>query len=509
LPLFFHVTVRGPAPTIAAVALPFPALEVSPNMKWTRNRFLPLTYVGLLVAFAVIGCTSKQDPAEVLTTCGNASCGDLTMVTSDTASDGYHYLNPSVSPDGSRILFTADWWALPAEPKDPGDVYYVNYRQMLILPFPPLPRLPVEPESDLAGQGAELIKLQEVSVMIGGEPNLLLDVLNDDKGDPIWEDNEKVIFFLRIGRVGNRLFRADLADDSALPGLTKIAPIFMEPTDATTTPRQWQHMQPNLSHDGRWLIFMRSGCSIPDSLETCTNLAIWALDMSTAGADGGYGTTAFPLTHEYSRIERPRFSPDGSRIVFSGGLDVDGGNGSGTEIYTMAFDTTGLARGEMVLDRDLDRVTHTSYAEGDPLTGVINSDPCYSLDDYGRFIYFVSTRRAPTTTLHDRNIWRVPADGSREPEIYFFSRYDDLDPVMLKDGTMLMSSMVGFPEADLDRLEGEAYLRIKQLNEAEHREDPTIPLLNETQLAQRASDERDLLGYFSGVMAHLYLFHGN
>jgi len=51
--------------------------------------------------------------------------------------------------------------------------------------------------------------------------------------------------------------------------------------------------------------------------------------------------------------------------------------------------------------------------------------------------------------LHDRNVWRVTTDGSRDPEIYFFSRYDDLDPVMLDDGNLLMSSMVGFPEGDL------------------------------------------------------------
>ena len=472
-------------------------------MKWTRNRFLPVCYVVVLVALAVVGCTSKQDPAETLAVCGNASCGDLVMVTTDTSSDGYQYLNPTMSPSGGRILFTADWWALPADPRLTDDVYYVNYRQMIIIPV----QEGIEPTDDLAAQGAELIRLQEVSVMIGGEPNRLADVLNDDKGDPIWEDEDRVIFFLHLSRVGNRLFRANLGASTSLPGFSTIEPLWMEPSDATVSPRFWQHMNPNLSPDGRWLVFTRSGCAIPDSLETCTNLALYAMDMSTAGANNGYGARVFPLTGEYSRVERPRFSPDGRTIVFSGGLDLVGANASGTEIFTIDFDTTGLATGAMALDNNLQRVTYTSYAEGDPLTGVLNSDPCYSAS--GTEIYFVSTRRAPTTTLHDRNVWRIPADGSRDPEIHFFSRYDDFDPTVQPDGSILLSSMVGFPTSMLNRLEDESYQRIKEANEQEHAADPDVPLLNETQLQQAADAERTQLEYFAGVMAHLYLYRGN
>lgn len=472
-------------------------------MKWTRNRFFPVAYVSVLAVLVVVGCTSKQDPAETLAVCGNASCGDLVMVTTDTASDGYHYLNPSLSPDGSRILFTADWWALPSDPRLTDDVYFVNYRQMCIIPV----REGVEPVQDLASQGAELIRLQETNVVLGGEPNNLREVLNDDKGDPIWQDDENVIFFLRLNRVGNRLFRADLNDPSAQPGLATIVPLYLEPTDANPAPRSWHHMNPNLSADGRWLLFTRSGCLVPDSLETCSNLSIWALDMSTAGAGDGYAALAFPLTHEYSRIERPRFSPDGRRIAFSGGLDLAGVNDSGTEIFTIDFDTTGLAAGTMELDRGLERVTYTPYAEGDPLAGVLNSDPSWSAD--GSTIYFVSTRRAPTTTLHDRNVWRVPADGSQDPVIHFFSRYDDLDPQILPDGSLLLSSMVGFPTGMLNRLEEESYQRIKDENERDHAENPNVPLFNETQLRQLAANERQQLEYFSGVMAHLYLYRGN
>ncbi len=471
-------------------------------MKWTRNRFLPVSYVVVLAALVIVGCTSKQEPAEHLTVCGNASCGDLVMVTTDTASDGYHYLNPSLSPDGSRILFSADWWAIPADPKATPDDYWTQFRQILTIPV----AAGVEPTNSLADEGGELVKLANAYVQIAGESVYIQDPYKFEQGDPIWQDDEHIIFYFKVDRVGYRIFRAYLNDPGAPAGYASFAPLYLEPSDADIAPRFWTHQSPALSPDGRWLVFIRSGCSIADSLETCTNTSLWALDMSTAGADDGYGALAFPITHEYSRIETPRFAPNSHTLCFSGGLDVDGGNGSGTELYTMELDTTGLAAGTMALDNRLQRVTYTSYAEGDPLVGVLNSSPAFSPD--GNSIYFVSTRRAPTTTLHDRNVWRIPVNGSQDPEIFFFSRYDDLDPSVAPDGTMVLSSMVGFPTAMLDRLEEEAYQRIKAENETAHADDPTVALLTETQLRTKASDERRQLEYFAGVMAHLYLYRG-
>jgi Tol biopolymer transport system component len=191
--------------------------------------------------------------------------------------------------------------------------------------------------------------------------------------------------------------------------------------------------------------------------------------------------------------------------VFSADLDVSGDTGVGTEIYTMDFDAAAVAAGTPELDLNVQRVTFTVLEEGDPISGVLNSDPCWSpADDQ---IYFVSTRRAPTTTLHDRNIWRVPADGSQDPEIYFFSRYDDLDPTMLPDGRLLMSSMVGFPTDMLNRLQEEAYQNYKQENEDEHAADPdNVPLLNEIELRKLAKAAREDLMLFGGVMSHIYLY---
>ena len=176
----------------------------------------------------------------------------------------------------------------------------------------------------------------------------------------------------------------------------------------------------------------------------------------------------------------------------------------------MDFDTTGLDVNDtnrMVLDRNLERITFTDMAEGDPLNGVLNYYPTYSLD--GSQIYFVSTRRAPATTVHARAVWKVPANGGLDPEIHFFSRFDDSDPYIMWDGTVMLSSTFGFPTDMLDDLEEEAYNRIKARNIKDHADDPVNnPLLSEVELRQLAADERRQLENFEGVMSHIYVFGG-
>lgn len=469
-------------------------------MTWLRNRCLPMAYLALLATLAIVGCTSKEDPSEVLTVCGNHSCGELVMVTTDTSSDGYHYLNPRLSPNGQNIAFTCDWWALPSDPRYSGDDYFVNYRQVGIVPV----QVGVEPAENLAALGARLAKVENFNLLISGISDAQNGAANFDKGAPIWQDDATLLFPMRV-RVGFRLFRADITT----PQATTVSPVFMEESDALSSPMMWQHQDPALSPDGRWLVFTRSGCAIPDSFETCTGLALWALDMATAGANNGYGARAFPITNEYSRLESPAWSPDGSRLVFSGGMDVAGQRGVGTELFTVAFDTTGLAAGTMTMDRDLQRITNTTLTAGDPITGVLNSAPCYSLD--GGSIYFVSTRRAPAITLHDRNIWRVTANGSLEPEIFYFTRADESDPVVNPDGTLLLSSALGFPTEMLDRLEEEAYQRIRQQNDydIEHDMDDGIAdyvAKTELQMRTEAAEERQQLEFFEGVMSHLYFY---
>lgn len=455
-------------------------------MKWMRSRFLSLAYIALVALVALIGCTSREDPAETLAVCGNHACGDLVMVTSDTSSDGYHYLDPSLAPSGGRVLFTADWTALPADSRYSEDDFFTKYRQIILLPL--IAR--VEPEFSLADQGAKLVRLQDRTIprfMVDGLETE--DVRNYRKADPIWEDDNHIIFRLALPR-GYRLFRADISNPDDCP----IEPLVLEAEDSEPSGRLFQHFEPALSPDGNWLAFTRFNCLIPDSLETCTQIQLMVLDMTTAGANDGYDAFIFPVTNEYSRIEKPCWSPDGRRLVFSAGFDIVGESEWGTELYSIDFDTTGLATGEMALDNNLDRLTFTEYNAGDPIVGVFNTSPFFS-NDGGR-IFFVSTRRMPTTTHHDRNIWVIPADGSLDPEIYFYTRADDVDGSMLPDGSILLSSKLGFTTEMLNRAEEESYQRERQQH----------PNLTNLEMRNVAKQDRNTLELFEGVMSHLYVY---
>lgn len=468
-------------------------------MKWLSKRFLLLSYFVLLTVLVAVGCTSKEDPSEVLPLCGNHSCGELRMITTDTSSDGFQYLNPKISPDGSRILFTADWKAIPAIERYDDDLFFTNFRQMIVIPIPD-PYL-ADPAADLSAQGGVLIRLNGFTtvVYVGGTAIPMQNAENDRKGGPIWLDDENIIFWMLTPR-GNRLFTTDISGICPDPSCASEGNVlFMEPSDALVSGGQWQHMEPTLSPDKEWLAFTRSGCVEPDSFETCTGLSLQVLRMDSAGLNNGYDAQVFPLTTEVSRVQTPRWSPDGTKIIFAAGLDMDGDAGAGTEIFTIDFDTTGLAAGEMVLNNNLNRLTYTRYSEGDPIAGIFNYSPSYTPDMTE--VYFTSTRRAPSITLHDRNLWKIPADGNLDPEILYFTRADDMDPEVQDDGSILFSSLLGFPTEMLNVLEENSYQNISDWNEENG------GVLTEVEMRSAAADQRRLLEFFEGVMAHLYFFY--
>ena len=64
-----------------------------------------VSYVVLLAVALAVGCSTKEDPSEVLDLCGNHSCGQIAMVTIDTSKDGFQYLEVALSPDQSTIAF--------------------------------------------------------------------------------------------------------------------------------------------------------------------------------------------------------------------------------------------------------------------------------------------------------------------------------------------------------------------------------------------------------------------
>ncbi|MFO7653798.1 MAG: hypothetical protein R6X25_08220 [Candidatus Krumholzibacteriia bacterium] len=443
--------------------------------------------LALVMAAVLAGCTSREDPSEVLEICGNHSCGVLTMVTTDTTSDGFQYLTPAVSPDGQTLVFTADWDAIPAAGRPPEDD--ISRRQVLVMPK----TAGTQPTTNLPALGAELVKLPDTYTVAIGAAGTRINARDAQKNDPIWVGIDSLIFTIRMTR-GNRIVRADISSREVLSSSLDV--LYYEPDDRLAGGWTWQHFDPAISPDGRWLAFSRFGCEVPTVPTTCTRQAIWVLDMNTVGSAA---PVAFPLTTEIAEIEDPAWSPDGRTLVFSASLDITGlTGGTGLELFTIGFDAGLASTGEVPLNHRLHRITNSPHEFGDPVDTVTrNFGPAYSRD--GSEIFFVSTRRAPSVTLRDRNIWRVVADGRLEPEIVFFSREDDTDPAVDPvTGDLVLSSRMGFPESMLDRFEQEAIARI-EANE---------PGLTPAEVAAKARAEREELAFFAGVMSHLFVFSG-
>jgi dipeptidyl aminopeptidase/acylaminoacyl peptidase len=452
-----------------------------------KPRGMPWVYLGLLLVLSFFGCTSREDPSEVLLVCGNHTCGDLTMVTSDTSSDGWQYLEPALSPDGTRLVFTADWGALLREGEHLPDPIPV-IRNLVIMPM----REGTYPDVNLASQGANTVRFQ-IRLFDQSGSNVVRNFNEFQKGSPLWYDDNSLICWIETPK-GNRIFRVAPLGGEEVP----VELLYREPEDALPTGRFWQHLDPSLSPDRQWIVFSRFGFANIDSLHTYTKQQLWVLSMASAGE--GRTNQVFPITREVAQIGDPAWSPDGRRICFYASMDMVNEPGvSGTELYSVAFDTLGLAEnGGVALDRDLKRLTFTRLDAGNPLNGVDNFSPKYTND--GQSIVFVSNRRAPSITLHDRSIWRIPVDGRLDPEILFFSREDDVDPFIPEgtDGVLILSSAMGFPTQMLDRLYQESLIRLAEEN----------PDLSEPEIAILAAQERRELEFFARVMSHIFVFSG-
>ena len=470
-----------------------------------RNRYLVFAYVLVLLGVFALGCSTREDPSEELITCGNHSCGDLTMVTIDTnGPGGYQYLDVAVSPDGTRIAYTADWEVIPSIPEDDIADPILN-RQILVMPLPfdawadtMDARNPVESVTTL---GAELIRTRQFTSGIGGTDVYIEDEPSGTmtKASPNWIDDNTLLFRARFSR-RDRLVRVDISD----PNWCEPEPVFYEPDDTLATGfRYYYHHDPMLSPDKRWCVFTRFGCDDEPNVEDvdCDGESLWVLDMATTSDPRT--AVAFPLTGEAAYMEDPAWSPDGRSICFSATTDLVGDqNGFVGELFTIEFDPVAAATGAVPLDNNLRRITNTEVSSGDPLVGLHNYGPVYTPD--GHDIVFVSSRRAPGSTQRGRNLWSVTADGRLEPELLFFSRFDDIDPVFLWDtGSLMFSSRMGFPTEMLDALQAETI----DFYTNTYNDTARFPK-SEVEIERLASDEREELELFEDKMSHIYIYRG-
>ena len=205
-----------------------------------RNRYLVFAYVLVLLGVFALGCTTREDASEELIVCGNHSCGDLAMVTIDTnGPGGYQYLEASISPDGTRVAFTADWEVIPSLPEDDIDDPILN-RQILIMPLPMDAFADTmnfrDPVSSVVLLGAELVRTRQFISEIGGSESLIEDIPAGTmtKGSPNWIDENTLLFGARFSR-RDRLVSVDIS----IPDQSQVTPIFYEADDtlAAANPR--------------------------------------------------------------------------------------------------------------------------------------------------------------------------------------------------------------------------------------------------------------------------------
>lgn len=465
-------------------------------LKSPQSRLTAVAMMIALFAFA-LGCSNGDDAAEELVLCGNHTCGDLVMITNDTSTSGYQYLQPRVSPTGDRIAFTADWAVIPsADLPEP-----LQNRQILLMPMPADPWADSiqfrPPHEQIQQLGAQLVRLNRFVSEIGGTAHYVDEAHQINKSNPIWVDLTTLLFVAHFdGR--DRMLIADISN----PGSVNPRPVFYEPDDLLTSGGQYYyHNDPALSPDGRWLLFTRFGCNSPPNYDDaiCTRESLWALDMNDI--DDPRTVTFFPLTTGAINIEDPAWSPDGLTICFAATVDLIGQSGNITsELFSIRFDPQAAEAGDAVLNNNLRRLTTTTVGAGDPITSLHNYGPVFNAS--GSEIYFVSSRRTPTLTLRIRSLWRIPSDGRLEPEILFYSRCDDVDPsIHPVDGSLVFASRLGFPTSVLDWLEQDIIDYLTNVY------NPSAPRpYTEVEILRIAGEKREELELYEDVMSHLYLF---
>jgi Tol biopolymer transport system component len=363
----------------------------------------------LLVALASVLAALSTGCEQTDEDCWQPS-GDVLPVTSDTT--GTDNARPKISPDGTRVAFSTDFWGTENFDDEPRrDIAVID------LPAPGELRTPVRRLFD-----------------VGNARRIVYPRLPDDRGAsvtdfagtvsawPAWHpDGVRMAAVVNIKADGrsnfDRLyfFEPNFAGPAAQQ-IEALNPVLVDDVGLSSdlSNNQYQYSTPAFSPDGQWLAYSRfffRPADLTNQIPAVTvNPAIFAYNL----IDG----RVIRVTRGSSIEWEPAWSPSGTEIAFTANRGTSTGH---PEIFKIAFDPANPA-----VDGQPDGAVRLTFTDVDPRPKI----PVGALQPTwmasGRIVY-TSTQRPPCTSLRDRNVWTMDAAGG-DQLIVFQSRTDDQYP---------------------------------------------------------------------------------
>lgn len=366
-----------------------------------HNPWRVATVLALSVALALVGGGCDQDEEE----CWIPS-GEAVPVTTDTLTTDH--LSPAISPDGTRVAFSTDFWATE-------DYDDENRRDIAVidLPGPDEIRRPVRRLFD-----------------IGNAKRIVFSSLPTDTGLPFSNFGTKTMAEPAWHPDGVRM-AAVVPNDNSLDRIFIFQPLFagatqqeIEVTDpvliddvdlgADLFNNQYYYRTPAFSPDGEWIAYSRYFFKPADEANDLPAVtqkpAIYAYNLS----DG----RVVQVTRRATVSVDPAWSPDGTEIVFTSNRGTASGQ---TEIFRVPFDPDNPATD------DADQAVRLTFTDTDPRPKVPVGAMHPTWMASGEIV-FASTQRPPCSSQRDRNLWGMSPSGG-DARVIWQTRTDDHFPV--------------------------------------------------------------------------------